>query len=109
MRSGQSRFGKGISNNNHGYDKAHNQNSTQDDRQAASSIHEAYLMTTFAEDFHTESYNASNVANRSNVRQKKKTKRISQMISEAGYKLYGSFIGSHNQIPQGQSHQVPYT
>ncbi len=67
-------------------------------------------MTTFGEVFHTESYNASNATNRSTkAGQKKKTKRLSQMISEAGYKIYGSFIGSHNQIPQAQSHQVPYT
>ncbi len=77
-------------------------------KQAGGSNHHTN-MTTFSEAYHTESYNLAEDINHIKPSRTKKTKRLSQFISEAGYKLYGSFTRSHNQIRQQQSHRVPYT
>ncbi len=91
---------------------AYTSSNTKHIRPGTSSNHDA-SMARLSGAFRIESYhsndnnNMSHGANRFKPNRKNNTKRLSQYIYKAGYKLYGGFIGSHNQMGKQQPHQVP--
>ncbi len=57
-------------------------------------------MTTFSDAIRLEPYHVQHGGHQSKPSKQKRAKRLSEYISEGGYKLYRGFIGSRNHMQQ---------